>query len=699
MRTLIALAAASVCLAQQPVPSYKDLKFPPLKPVAVPNVATYTLPNGMKLFLLEDHELPLVSGAARIRTGNLFDPPDKVGLAGLTGTVMRSGGTKALTGDQIDERLENIAASVECGIGETSGSVSFSALKENTDEVMALFRDVLTTPEFRQDKVDLAKSQTNSSISRRNDSAGGIARREFANIVYGRDNPYGWQLEYATVNRITREDMAAFHKRYFFPANVTLAVWGDFNTAEMKARIEKLFAGWTVQQSPVPAFPKVQAKPSPGIFVGEKQDVTQTFFVLGHLGGELRDKDYPALEVMADILGGGFRSRLVERVRTRLGYAYNIGASWGAEYNHPGLFEISGSTKSLSTVETLTAVREEIDRIRTTEVTDDELSAAKQSALNSLVFAFDTKTKTLGRLLNYEYYGYPRDFIQQYQKALEVVTKADVLRVAREHLAPERMAIVAVGKPQDFSKQLATLGMPVASLDLTIPEAKAEAAPADAASLARGKALLQRAQQAVGGAEKLEQVKDLYETALFEVDASAGGMGGMKVDQVNRWIATGHFRQDSTMPGGRISAYSDGRGGWISTPQGSGPLAGPQLKQVQGDLFRLYFRLLLSDRLPDRKVNYVGENTVEITGPDGQSARLVVDPATGMPAKVIYPTVQVAGPPRMAEDEFVSFTEAGGVKAPNRIVIRQENRKFAEVTVKELKVNAGLQVEELAKKP
>ena len=695
MKLLLTLAAASVCLAQ-PVPSYRDLKFPPLKPVAIPNVATFTLPNGMKLFLLEDHELPLVSGSARIRTGNLFDPADKVGLAGMTGDVMRSGGTTALTGDQIDERLENIAASVESGIGETSGSVSFSALKENTDEVMTLFRDVLTAPEFRQDKIDLAKSQARSSISRRNDNPGGIAQREFTNIVYGRDTPYGWQVEYATVDRIARDDMVAFHKRYFFPGNVLLAVWGDFDTPEMKAKIEKLFAGWTAQQPPPPPFPKVQAKPTPGIFIGDKQDVTQTFFVLGHLGGELRDKEYPALEVMADILGGGFRSRLVERVRTRLGYAYNISANWAANYNHPGLFEISGSTKSLSTVETLKAVREEIDRIRTTEVSAEELETAKQSALNSLVFAFDTKTKTLGRLLNYEYYGYPRDFIQQYQKALEAVTKADVLRAAKERLAPGRLTVVAVGKPEDFSKQLATLGLPVASLDLTIPEARAEAAPADAASLAKGKAVLQRAQQAVGGAEKLAQVKDLYETAVFQLNPSAGGM---RVEQVNQWISPGHFRQDSTLPIGRISAYSDGQGGWIATPQGSGPLAGAQLKQVQGDLFRLYFRLLLSDRLPDRKVNYVGENTVEITAQDGQSARLVVDPASGMPAKVIYRTVQVAGEPKTAEDEFVRFEEVAGVKVPSQVVIRQENHKFADVTVKDFKINAGLKVEELAKKP
>lgn len=451
------------------VPSLSELKFPPLGPIKIPEVTTVTLPNGMKLFLLEDHELPIVNGAARIRTGNLFDPPDKVGLAGLTGTVLRTGGTQTLTGNQLDQELEDIAASVESQIGETGGTVSFSTLKENTDKVLGIFHDLLTAPAFRQERLDLAKSQLRSSIARRNDDAHGITQREFANIVYGKDTPYGWQIEYATLDHIARKDLVDFYQRYYFPANVMLALWGDFNTAEMRAKIEKLFAGWTVQQPGVPAFPKVREQSVPGIYLAVKTDVEQTFFAMGQLGGELRDKDYPALEVMSDILGGGFQSRLFQRVRTKMGDAYEIGADWGANYDHPGIFEISGSTKSASTVEALRAVKEEVEKIRTAEVTDAELKTAKESALNSLVFAFDTRAKTLGRLLTYEYFGYPKDFIQQYQKALAAVTKADVLRVARQHLHPENFTLVAAGNPKEFGQPLDALGGPVQNIDLTIP--------------------------------------------------------------------------------------------------------------------------------------------------------------------------------------------------------------------------------------
>jgi zinc protease len=480
MRFLLPVLIVGLVNAQTEVrravvlPSYKDLKFGPLPPLHVPEPTELTLSNGMKVLLLENHELPLVSGGALIRTGNLFDPADKRSLAGLTGEVLRSGGTKAKTGDQLDQELENVAASIESQIGETSGTLSFSCLKENTDQVLGIFRDFLTSPEFRQDKVDLSKTQLISEISRRNDDAGGVAEREFTNIIYGRNTPYGWQVEYSHVNNIQRDDLVNFYRRYYFPANIMLEIYGDFSTAQMKDKLEQLFGSWTYSQPPVPPFPKVSEMPAPGMFLAAKDDVTQTFFHVGHLGGELRDKDYPALEVAAEILGGGFSSRLFRSVRTAHGWAYNIGAGWGAQYDHPGIFQISGSTQSIHTVDTLKAVREELEKIRSSEVTDQELQTAKDKVLNSFVFRFDEPSKTLNRLLVYQYYGYPRDFIFQYQKAIAAVAKADILRVAQKYFRPQDLTYVAVGNPADFGTPLTALGMNVQPIDLTIPEPKKE---------------------------------------------------------------------------------------------------------------------------------------------------------------------------------------------------------------------------------
>ena len=677
--------------------AYRDLKFPPLKEIPVPNVATYTLPNGMKLYLLEDHELPIVSGTVRVRTGNLFEPADKVGLASITGAVMRSGGTQNKTGDQLDEELENIAASVESDIGESSGSVSFSTLKENSDEVLGIFKDVLTQPEFRQEKIDLAKSEMRGGIARRNDDAHGVADREFASIVYGKDTPYGWQIEYATLDHIARADVVAFYRRYFFPANMLMAVWGDFSTAEMQAKLTKLFGGWNYEQPKVPPFPAVRVTAQPGIYLAKKDDVTQTFFIEGHLGGRLDDKDLPALEVMGEILGGGFQSRLVQRVRTQLGLAYEISADWGADYDHPGLFEIGGSTKSASTADTLKAIQEQVERIRSSEVTGDELETARQSALNSLVFAFDTNTKTLGRLLNYEYYGYPKDFIDRYQKGLEAVTRADVLRVARERLHLADLTIVAVGKADEFRKSLATLGLPVSSIDLTIPEAKPEApSKSVAGDPAKGRQLLQRAQQAVGGAEKLAAVKDMLEIAELHVDPS---FGGLTIKRTDRWVAPSDFREDSELPFGIVSTYGDGKTGWMASPQGQMPLPPAQVKPMQDKLLRLYFPMLLSDRLAGRTVNWVGEGTLEISNGQGITVRLFVDEKTGMPAKVEYDSTAPNGPASTIDETYDSFEDVDGIKVPKRMTIIQNGRRYADVVVESVQLNTGLKSADLSKKP
>jgi len=472
---LISALLASAALAQT-IPSYQQLVFPPLKQVKIPEPATFTLKNGMRVFLLEDHELPLINGLALVRTGNLFDPPDKRGLSTVMADVLRSGGTRAKTGDQIDEELEDIAASVESNMGETSASISFSGLKETSSTVLRVFKDVLTDPEFRQDKIDLEIAQTHSGIDRRNDYPQSIAEREIANILYGRDTPYGWSIEHVDLARIKRADLQQFYRRYYFPKNIMLAVYGDFSAAEMKDQLEKLFADWSPEQPPVPVFPPVVAKPAPGVFLAEKSDVTQTFFSLGLLSGTLRDPDYPALEVAVNILGSGFTSRLMSQIRTKMGLAYSIGAGWGASYYHPGTFRIVGSTKSASATDAILAARAELQKMRTTEVTEQELKSAKDAVLNGFVFFFDSPAKTLSRVMMYEYFGYPKDFLFQYQKRVAAVTRADVLRVLQQHTDPANLSIVAVGNPKDFGKPLSDIGK-VEKIDLTIPPMPAVTVP------------------------------------------------------------------------------------------------------------------------------------------------------------------------------------------------------------------------------
>ena len=699
-RISLLVLTTSVAFAQTaatPPASYKSLKYPPLREIQLPKVEESTLPNGLKIYLLENHQLPLVRGLALVRTGNLFDPADKIGLATTTGSLIRSGGTTTKSGDQLDEELENIAATVESAIGESYGSVSFSTLKERTDDVLAAFHDVLTSPAFREDKLDLIKTQLRSGIARRNDDAHGISQREFSSLVYGSKTPYAWEMEYSTLDNIKRDDVVKFYNRYFFPANIILAVQGDFSAPEMKAKLEKLFAPWNAQGQPVPPFPVVDPKlAKPGIHLATKTDVTQTSLVLGHLGGVLKDKDYPALEVMSDILGGGFQSRLFQKVRTQLGYAYEVSASWGADYDHPGIFEIGASTKSASTTDTLKAIEAEVQRIRTQEVTAEELESAKQTVVNGFIFNFDTPSKTLNRLLVYRYYGYPDDFIFQYQKAIQQVTRADILRVAKEYVDPAKFVVVAVGNPKDFGTSLTSMG-PVSDIDLTIPPpARTPASPKASTGppQPKGAQLLARMAEAVGGAAKLAAVKDMTQKGDLNLDAAAGGL---KASQTEFWIAPNQYREENILPFGKVMTYSDGQTGWVASPQGVAAIPEAERKQVSFEIFRMWFPLLASASDPNRKIEDESNGAIRISDKGGNSVLLTIDPATGLPLSENYSEAGSAG--EDVTETYGDWQETNGIKLPHKITITQNGKHFADIKITSVTMNKGLTTEQLSKKP
>ena len=697
---ILSLLLAAVVSAQGPASSHEEIakRYPPLREVEIPEVAQHTLANGIELYLLEDRSLPVISGSASVRTGNLFDPPDKIGLAGITGSVWRLGGTESMTGEQIDEALENMAASVEAGIGETSGQVSFWTLSENFDSVLAIFDDVLTNPAFRQDKIDFTLQQARSGIARRNDDAGGIANREIRNLVYGTDSPYGWQIEYEHLDRITKADIEAFYTRHVFPANIKIAIYGDFSTSEMKAKIEKAFADWDAQQAPVPAFPAVPKKPAGGVFVVEKNDVNQSSIRAAHLGGLLKDEDYPALRVMSTILGGGFQSRLFQEVRSNLGLAYQAGASWGAEYGHPGIFTISIGTKSESTVKAIDVALKEVERMRAEPVSDDELRTAKDSVLNSFVFNFETPRKTLDRLMVYRYWGYPQDFIFRYKEKIAAVSRKDVQRVAEKYLRPDDLKFVVVGKPADFDQPLDTLGRKVTKLDITIPEPKQALSEASEGTIERGHAILAKAVEAAGGAERLAGVKDVTKKGKL-------AMGSMSLEQTTQIIVPDVFRQENRMPLGAMTLFLQGDTGWMNSPQGQGPMPGPQVKEMRSTLFRMRETLLLSASHAGRKVNFVQQDEVdgktadviEISSTDSGSIRLWVESENSVVVKSIHQRSSGEGGPAEVEQIYSDYREVDGIRMPFKTQVNQGGKEVATLTLTEVIYNSGLDVETLSK--
>jgi len=676
--------------AKLQVGAWKTLKFGKLAEVKIPEIEIFTLKNGIKVYLLENHSLPFINGTVLVKTGTLLDPAAKTGLGEIAATVLRSGGSKSKTGDQIDEQLENIAASVESNISNEVATVGFNCLKENVDEVLGVFFDLLSQPEFRQDKIDLLKTQFRSAIARRYDEADDVNRSEFSAIVYGRNTAFGREVEYATLDAISRADLLDFYRKYYVPSNMVMAVSGDFDKAAMKARLEQVLGGWTPAAGMTPSFPKVTNQAKAGIYSGDKSEVTQTFLSIGHLGGVLSDKDYPALEVLSDILAGGFDSRLFRKVRTDLGYAYNIGGGWGADYSHPGLFQITASTKTESTVATIQTILQEVAKIRAHGVTDEEVTTAKEKVINSFVFNFDRPQKTLSRLFRYDYYGYPKDFLAQYQKSIAAVTKADVLRVAKQYIDPSKFVITAIGNTGGFKTPLTDLNLPITKLDLTVKEPVKDAAPtATAASLAKGKAILGRMQQAAGGAEKLAGVKDMTMTANAT-------LGNMAVKQKMLFIVPNQLRQEQELPFGKVLVKWDGKAGTFQAPNVPAPMPIPPpiQRQLSEEMFRNVVTLLTSDRAADRTVNALSDTEVEISDKGGNSVKVAMDAATGMLAKITYRMMGPQGPSQV-ENVYKDWRDVSGVKLPFAIEIMQGGQKASDIKVETITVNTGVKIEEI----
>ncbi len=422
----------------------------------------------MVLYLLEDHELPLVNISAMIRTGAIYEPPDKIGLAGLTGHLLRTGGAGSLTGDQLDEELEFMAADIGSGVGEDAGFASLSVLKKDFDRGLRIFADVLMHPRFAEDKLTLVKQQTIETIRRRNDSPHSIISREFRKLLYGPTHPFAHEATIKTVRSIQREDMVAFHEKYYHPNHLIIGITGDFNKDEMIEKIKKAFDGWKKSDLALPPVPPVKEVYQPSVDFIEK-DLTQTTLRIGHLSIRQDNPDFFALSILDDILGGeAFASRLFKDVRAEKGLAYSVGTVLKPGNLDLGAFVAYCDTKSASTQQAIAAILANIRRIREQPVSDEELQLAKDSFLNSFVFSFSSPDQIVNRQMVLEYYGLPKDFLQKYRDEVVRVTKEDLLRVAQKYLHPDGLIILAVG-PSDVAQQLSAFG-PVNKIPLESPE-------------------------------------------------------------------------------------------------------------------------------------------------------------------------------------------------------------------------------------
>ena len=692
--TLLTVAAfASVPRASGQAASLKQVPIPPLPAFHPPQPKRIQLPNGMVIFLQEDHELPLISATARVRGGSRNELAKKTGLLDMYGEVWRTGGTKTQTGDQLDDFQEVRAAKVETSSGPDSTSLSLSCLKGDFDDVFKVFVDLLMNPEFRADKLDIAQKEEEDGISRRNDQIGEVAERESTKLAYGADNPYARVPEYATVAAVTRQELIDWHKTYVHPNNIILGVSGDFDSTAMEAKLRAAFQSWPKG----PALPKddIQYHPAaPGYYVVEKEDVNQSSIHMVALGTVRSNPDYYAISVFNEAFGGGFSSRLFNDIRTGRGLAYHVGGGIGANFGHPGILQFSMGTKSQSTVEALRALRQDIDDLAKHPITDDEIQHAKDAILNAFIFRLDSPDKLLGERMTYEFYGYPADWLDKYPAEIQKVTAADVNRVAGKYVHGDQLAVLVVGNTKEFDKPLSSLGA-VKTIDITIPpppgEEKKDDGAKPAASNPEGKALAAKVAGAMGGLAKLQTVKSVR----VSLSESEGSGPATPLDVTLAFPDRMHVVVHT--PNGELTVVTSPDAAFMSMA-GMGTRSMPPAQKDEM-MAQLHHDLVyLAQHVDDPAITFTANGTEKIG--DVQAAivdvggavpwvRWYVDPQSGRVLREDYKGLGQSGP-FDGETELSDWRTADGLTLPYGHKNRQNGNETSTVNVTKVEINPAV---------
>ena len=675
-----------------------ELTYPELRDFEVPEPQRIELDNGLTVFLLEDPELPQVNALARVGVGSVYEPAEKRGLASVTGTVMRTGGTASMAPDSVNVVLENRGATVETNIGETSGSAFMSTLSDNVDTVLPVFADVIRNPAFEEAKLQQAKSQQKSLISRRNDNAQQIASREFDKILYGEDSPYARTTEYYTIDRITRQDLVDFHEQYVQPSNIILSVWGDFDADAMEEKIREQFGDWeTADGFTPPSPPAPEATRDYSVNFIQKSDVNQSTIYMGHPGEITRESDdYASVTLMNEVLSGGFSGRLFQQVRKEKGLAYSVFGNYSAGYQQPGRFFAGVFSKSPTTVEAANAVMTEVERMRQEAPTDEELSLAKDSYLNSFVFNFDTEREILSRRMTYEYHDYPADFLQQTRGEIEDVTSDDVLSVAKQYLYPDESHILVVGNREAFSDSLATLTREgtVNEVDISIPQnapqSDSEPTAADQEAMAAGQKLMASAKEGLGGSA-FDQIENMR-----VVTNQQGNESTLVVKLPDQ------LRTELTTPMGSITVVDDGETMTMQTPQGTRTAPPSARGQVKGQLWRSLPYLManldheaLSFRAQgDTTIADTTYRAVQVQPPSGTAYTLHLNAETMRPERLSFEqTNPRSGATVQVQQSFRDFREVGGVMLPyttHTVQSTAQGEQEVTATIETIEINVDL---------
>lgn len=477
-RAMLALAAAAMtatpALAQQQTAkqaSFDRTVVPPAgktPELHVPSWTKQTLSNGAQLVVSERHNLPLVSFNITFLGGaNQYEPADKRGVGSFAASML-SEGTKNRTGEKLSEDLQLLGTNIGVGVGGESGSIGFLSTKDKFEPTLQILEDMLVNPTFPEDALERLKARTLVNLKQARDRTAFIASNIFSKTLYGDEHPYGRLVTEQTVQSIGRDDVVNFYKSYFQPGRAIITVVGDVRPEQVKATIERVLAPWPAGGS-VPSFdyPSAPQPKQATIYLVDKPGAAQSSFALGIVGPPRDTPDYYAIEVMNTLLGGMFQSRLNANIREQKGYSYGVGSGFMFGKG-PGAFRTGGDIVTAKTDSALLEFMKELKGIRGERpVTDEEIATAKANLVQSLPEAFSSVSSVRGSITNLYVEGLPENYYQNYAKAIDAVTKEDVVRVANKYIDLDHLALVIVGDRKTIEGPLQKTGVaPVVVLDI-----------------------------------------------------------------------------------------------------------------------------------------------------------------------------------------------------------------------------------------
>ena len=453
---LVAILGLALGQAQEIPDRPEKLTFPPLVYDA-PNPADYReeLESGAIVYIYPDRERPLIDLSVNIRAGSFLDPEGKEGLANLTGHLMARGGIPSKPANELDEELEFLAARLSSSFGGLNGSISLNLLSKDADRGFEILRAVLAAPSFQEDKLALRKTQLLQGLKQRNDDSRNIESRERNFLAYGENFWFNRHTTAASLESIRREDLLAFHHEWVHPRNFIVSISGDFDRDAMLERLDGVFAAWPHPGKKSPPVPQEREYGKSGVYIVDK-DVNQGRVSIMLPGIRWDDPDFYAIQVMNDVLGGGgFTSRITNRVRSDEGLAYSAGSSFPGGSHYPVVFRAGFQSKSRTVAYATSIVLEEIERIAGEPVSAEELLTAKKSFIDTFPNNFASSAQVVSAFAGDEMIGrYARqpNYWAEYRDNIEAVDIAAVQRVAKRRLRLGQVIILIVGQKEEILK-------------------------------------------------------------------------------------------------------------------------------------------------------------------------------------------------------------------------------------------------------